>query len=108
MTTYTLVVTVGENQMQSLVSGGYNLCISKVVSYPGRGKQSHNVVWVGGDFLESNTFQWTEQYQVYGAENFSSGALIQAETNVQNIQFGQSCTLDSVRVLHPTTGTLLT
>jgi hypothetical protein len=105
-TTYTLEVQIGTNQMEFLVSGGYNLCIAKHVVTAGSPTAKVNVIWRGGDFQVDNEFQWEEIYQVYGSDPFHQGAHVLAETNAQDIQFGQTCVLGADRVLKPATGTV--
>ncbi|TFK33674.1 hypothetical protein BDQ12DRAFT_766366 [Crucibulum laeve] len=85
--------------MEVLKSGGFNLCVAKKVN------GAYTVVWSGkNDYLHKNTFAWEEDYQVFGSNQFKVGALVQAETNEEDIAYGQTSVLDSAGVMKPASG----
>ena len=98
MSQYTLKVHVDHSQYPTLKASHYRLCVAKMVN------QMYTVVWSGDDFLQNNTFQWTEEYEVFGQENFTVGALVQASTDPQHIKYGQTCELNADGDLKPATG----
>ncbi|KAJ7917757.1 hypothetical protein B0H13DRAFT_2322109 [Mycena leptocephala] len=96
--TFTLHVNVAADQVKLLKGAGYQLCISKKVN------GDYCVVWQGVTFNAGNTFQWVEQYQVFAADTFDSGALVQATSEAVGISFGQTAILDSTGTMLPATG----
>lgn len=101
---FSLTVTVNSADIASLKAAGYKLCLAKKVN------GTFNVIWQGGkyvafprspftsleygvdkahSFLYRNTFTWSSKYQVFGADNYANGALVQASTEVVAIQFGR-------------------
>ncbi|TFK33531.1 hypothetical protein BDQ12DRAFT_670156 [Crucibulum laeve] len=96
---YTLIVEIGNNQLDTLKASGFNLCVAKKVN------GAYTVVWSGkDDYLHKNTFNWNEDYQVFGQNNFQVGALVEADTNEVNIAYGQTSTLDKAGLMGPATG----
>jgi len=95
---YTLTVDIDSTQQKILKDAGYQLCIAKLVN------GVYNVVFLGQQFLASNTFQWTEQYQVFATQNFTDGLLVKAATNAVDIACGQTATLDKEGVFEAATG----
>jgi len=100
MGTYTLQVNIDPSIFPTLANAGYKLCIAKKVN------NQYTVVWSGTTFLVKNTFQWTEEYQMFCTQKFTAGALVSASTVDQPIQYGQTCTLDKIGQLGPATGTI--
>ncbi|KAI0633822.1 hypothetical protein C8Q77DRAFT_1117258 [Trametes polyzona] len=82
------------SDIASLKAGGFRLCLAKKVN------NTFNVVWQGGNFLYNNLFTWNSQYQVFGSNHYNEGTLVQASTEVVNIQPGLTATLDSSGVMH--------
>ena len=82
MATYTLNVLVDDVQVTWLKDNKYSLCIAKQCEtlpndselQPKQPKQSdtpYTVVWKGDkDFIHTNMYQWTEEYQVFGSQTF--------------------------------------
>ncbi|KAF9455894.1 hypothetical protein BDZ94DRAFT_1241923, partial [Collybia nuda] len=87
-TTYTLHIDLDDTELATLKSSGYSLCIAKKVN------NAYNVVWQGISFLSKNTFEWTEDYAVFGQVDFTSGALVSEATNILPIALGESTELD--------------
>ncbi|TFK34284.1 hypothetical protein BDQ12DRAFT_727062 [Crucibulum laeve] len=99
MTTYQLEVQIAPSDIRRLKEGGYNLCIAKKVN------GAYSVIWSGDqNFAPSNTFEWVDEYQVFGVDSFKVGALVKAATNSEDIQPGQSCVLDQNGVMGVATG----
>ncbi|KAL1945652.1 hypothetical protein VTO73DRAFT_1654 [Trametes versicolor] len=96
---FSLTVTVNSADIAPLKAAGYKLCLAKKVN------GTFNVIWQGGNFLYRNTFTWSSKYQVFGADDYANGALVQASTEVVAIQFGQTATLDANGSMHPAGGT---
>ncbi|KAF9455496.1 hypothetical protein BDZ94DRAFT_1316168 [Collybia nuda] len=88
-TTYTLHVDLDNTQLNILQNSGFSLCIAKKVN------NMYNVVWNSTSFIEKNTFQWTEDYALFGQVGFTSSALISAATNILPIEFRQTADFDS-------------
>lgn len=64
--TYSLNVQIDSTILPTLKDSGYFLCLAKKVN------NNYTVVWSGlNDYLELNTFQWQESYQVLGSLPFA-------------------------------------
>ncbi|KAH9851400.1 hypothetical protein C2E23DRAFT_886576 [Lenzites betulinus] len=96
---YTLTVVVNSADIPILKAAGYKLCLAKKVN------NSFNVIWQGGNFLYRNTFTWSAKYQVFGSNDYTNGALVEAATETVNIQYGQTATLDNNGIMHNPGGT---
>eukprot|EP00898_Chlorokybus_atmophyticus_P007336 jgi/Chlat1/7603/Chrsp64S07095 len=96
-----LTVAISDKMLDTLKDGGYRLCIAKKL-----GDKDFNVIWLGmDDLLNSNLFEWQDSFQVFGQESFTSGALVRATTDVQDIQPGMTCVLTKDGNLMPQSGT---
>ncbi|KAI0373502.1 hypothetical protein BV20DRAFT_740402 [Pilatotrama ljubarskyi] len=95
---YNLNVTIDSNILPTLVDAHYKLCIAKKVN------GAYTVVWQGNNVLFSNDFTWTANYQVFGTNKFTAGALVQARTESQTIYSGQTALLDKYGIMRPATG----
>ncbi|KAK7033904.1 hypothetical protein VNI00_012528 [Paramarasmius palmivorus] len=92
MATYTLKLHIDPNQLQTMKRLNYNLCIAKKVN------GVYTVVWQGDQqYLVDNTFEWTENYQVFGTNTF--------EKPTQDILYGQKSILNSAGVVEGAIGT---
>jgi hypothetical protein len=100
-TTYTLQVNIDTDLVAFLQKQSYNLCITKYVQSDGGSDSTANVIWYGGDYIESNTFEWTESYQIYITQA-TTGSRVSASSNTEPIQGGQSCEFDGSEVTTPT------
>ncbi|KAK7033903.1 hypothetical protein VNI00_012527 [Paramarasmius palmivorus] len=100
MATYTLNVFIDTNQLQLMKDLGYNLCIAKMFN------DTYTVVWKGDMlYLQNNRFQWKEEYEVFGANTYEVGLLVENATNFEPIKFGQKCILDTTGVMGSAGGT---
>lgn len=71
MSTYTLNVNIEGSELETLKSSGYKLCFAKKVN------GIYTVVWSGStEYLGTNTFEWVEEYQVFGQNKFKVSALL--------------------------------
>ena len=76
MATYTLNVLVDDNQVSWLKENQYSLCIAKQCETQAGSKQPesdtpYTVIWKGDkDFIHKNQYQWSEEYQVFGSNEF--------------------------------------
>lgn len=117
MSTYTLIVEIAMEDFKILKDSGYKLCLGR------RNNGNLNVVWFGDvDYLSNNEFQWTDEFQVFGQNRFKvshmsssipydaycreyqEGALVKSSTNVEDIQYGQTCMLDRRGIMHKAMG----
>lgn len=93
----TVNIEIADNDLRSLKTAGYKLCFAKKV-----GDSAYNVVWQSySDYLSSNTFSWTPQYQLFGSNTFQGNITVKVQTNVQTIGLGQTCDLESSGLLGP-------
>ena len=97
----TVNVQISEADLAALKGANYKLCFAKKI-----GDNTFNVVWQSYDqYLSTNMFQWTPQYQLFGSNSFNSGVQVRVSTNVQEIGLGQTSTLNSAGILEsPVTG----
>jgi len=66
---------------------------------------TYTVIWSGNtQYLQNNIFEWVENYQVFGQNEFKVGALVKASTNESDIRYGQNCLLTSAGVMNSATG----
>lgn len=90
-------VEIAEKDFATLKESGYKLCFAKKV-----GDNDFNVVWQSyNDYLASNEFSWTPQYQLFGTNKFNAGVKVKASTNRINIGLGESSTLNPSGWLQP-------
>ncbi|KAI0816037.1 hypothetical protein BC628DRAFT_1334480 [Trametes gibbosa] len=66
---FTLNVTVDTGILPTLKKAGYKLCIAKKVN------GVYSTIWHGNNVLYKNKFVWSSKYQVFGSNEFKSGAL---------------------------------
>ncbi|KIK52899.1 hypothetical protein GYMLUDRAFT_265291 [Collybiopsis luxurians FD-317 M1] len=95
MTNYNLDVLIDKEQLQLLLDNSYTLCIARKVN------DQYNVVWksIKDLKLEDNRFEWANKYQVFASNTFKAGALVEAVSNDEPIQYGQECVLDEDKVM---------
>lgn len=88
-------INIGMEDLKTLKAGGYKLCFAKKV-----GEHAFNVVWQSyGEYLMSNEFSWTPQYQLFGSNQFSANVKVKVSTNLVKIGLGETSVLDSAGVL---------
>ena len=94
--TKTVTIKISDDELKNLKGNDYMLCFAKKV-----GDNLYNVVWQAYDkYLSENVFSWTPQYQLFGTNNFTSGAKVSTRTNIVTIGLGQSSTLDQYGLLN--------
>ncbi|KIK56702.1 hypothetical protein GYMLUDRAFT_47003, partial [Collybiopsis luxurians FD-317 M1] len=97
MTTYTLRIHIGSNQLPFLQNpeAPHTLCIARKVN------EEYNIVWKGFEDFSENTFiRWVNgNYLVFASSAFKNGALVKATSNSQSIQFKQQCKLNEFGVM---------
>ncbi|WP_298513147.1 hypothetical protein [uncultured Kordia sp.] len=87
-------VEVALDDLENLKKSGYKLCFAKKVG------DSFNVVWESySDYLFTNSFSWTPQYELFGTNTFQSGVEVRATTNIQPCNLGNQCTLNEFGIL---------
>lgn len=94
--TKSVTVQIAPGDLQILKDNGYTLCFARCVEY------SYSVTWQSfPDYLASNTFAWSEQFQLFWTDIIDGVARIESRTNAVDIALGQQATLDAVGVLGP-------
>jgi hypothetical protein len=116
--TFRLNVEIATPHYKFFKSKEYNLCVAKMVN------DEYTVVWSGNHkYLEGTVFEWKEQYQVFGQNEFEvsiflrshtaflmvniliqEGGLVRATSKPSKIDFGQTCVLDSTGDMELATG----
>ncbi len=98
-----LVVEVGEQDLQTLKTNGYNICFAKKVE-----PHSYNVIWQAYDYyLAENKMSWCSIYSLFGSFYFQDGEQVAVATNEIQIAPGEEGTLEGSGVLSgPVTGSL--
>jgi hypothetical protein len=95
---YTLTIEIGNRIFHWLKDNGFNLCICKKVD------DMYNVVWHGGGFFPENHYEWTQEFAVFGSDQYKVKTPVEVSTEVQDIARGQTCVLDKDGAMHPATG----
>tara|TARA_B110000114_G_C15055595_1_gene383136 strand:- start:933 stop:1589 length:657 start_codon:yes stop_codon:yes gene_type:complete len=88
-------IQIAAEDLQALKDNNYMLCFAKKV-----GDSAYNVVWQAyGEYLSTNSFSWTPQYQLFGSNTFQSNLTVITSTNIVNIGLGETSTLNSAGLL---------
>lgn len=97
----TVTININTDDLKELKSANYKLCFAKKVA-----EGDYNVVWQSyTEYLASNIFSWTPQYQLFGSNQFQDSFAVQVSTNPVVIALGEESTLDNAGVLgNPKTG----
>lgn len=91
-------VEISLDDLSRMKKSGYRLCFAKKVN------DSYNVVWESyDDYLHTNIFSWTPQYELFGTNSFSGGVEVKATTNIETCGLGETCLLDEYGILEPAT-----
>lgn len=94
-------IDIAVEDIGTLKSNGYSLCVAKKVLGGGSG-DGYTVVWQSSTrYLATNDLSWTPQYALFGGNRFDSGGQVRATTNQQAVGLGQRCVLDRNGVLQP-------
>jgi hypothetical protein len=92
-----VTIEVAPGDLEALKKAGYRLCFAKKV-----GNAAYNVVWQSySQYLVTNDFGWTPQYQLFGTNRFSDGIRVKVSTNLVSIGLGQQSTLNNFGLLGP-------
>lgn len=96
-----VTIKIDHEDLRLLKNSAYRLCFAKKV-----GEHDYNVVWQSyTDYLPSNTFSWTPEYELFGSNEFESNVRVDVSTNIVRIGLGETSLLDDVGVLgEPATG----
>jgi hypothetical protein len=90
----TVRIEIDTSDLEELKGANYKLCFAKKVG------DDYDVVWQSyTKYLPSNTFSWTPQYQLFGANVFNDRVNVEVSTNLVSIGLGETCILDSAGVL---------
>ncbi|APC18006.1 hypothetical protein BLL42_20570 [Pseudomonas frederiksbergensis] len=93
--TKTVTISIADKDFITLKNSGYKLCFAKKV-----GNNDFNVVWQSyDDYLSTNTFTWTPQYQLFGTNSFLAGVQVRAQTKAVNVGLGQQVVLGSTGLM---------
>jgi hypothetical protein len=88
----TLKVEIASADLAMLQEAGLKLNISKQV-----GNENFNVVWQSiSNYGETNTYQWSPIFEVFGSNEFQVSVTVVSTTNLVNVSLGQEVTLDSI------------
>lgn len=92
-----VTVQIAPGDLQILKNNGYTLCFARCV------ENIYSVTWQSfPDYLASNSFAWSEQFQLFGIDVVNNGVVrIESRTNAVDIALGQQATLDSTGELGP-------
>lgn len=93
----TITVEVATDDLTFLKKNGYKLCFAKKVA-----EGTFNVVWQSyTDYLVTNEFSWTPQYQLFGSNTFRATVTVKVATNKMTIGLGETSLLTSAGVIEP-------
>ena len=85
-----VTIKIDTQDLEDLKHSDYKLCFAKKVA-----EDVYNVVWQSyTQYLASNVFSWTPQYQLFGSNIFQDGVEVQSSTEIVNIGLGQQSTLN--------------
>jgi hypothetical protein len=88
------VIEIAGADFEFLKPNQYQLCFAKMVN------GVFDVVWQSyNDYLMTNTFQWTPEYQLFGTNTFQDAVTVIVQTNVVNIDLGEQSIMDSAGML---------
>lgn len=89
-----VIVELSKNTLESLKKAGYSLCFAKNVN------GTYNVIWKASkQYLGKTTFSWKPEYAVFGTNTYKNSIKVQADTNIENAELGQKCTLTEFGVM---------
>lgn len=91
----TVTIKIEDQILKTLKDNGFKLCFAKKVAEKEGDEGKYNVVWQSYDkYLETNTFSWTPQYQVFGINTFQENVEVTVSTGPVSIGLGEITTLD--------------
>ncbi|NEO55646.1 MAG: hypothetical protein F6K54_22790 [Okeania sp. SIO3B5] len=81
-------INIKEEDLEKLKLAGYTLCFAKNV------RDQYNVVWSSStDYLPTNNFTWTPQYEIFGSNEFIKGVKVKVSTGPKAMELGQTIQL---------------
>lgn len=88
-------IQIAPADLETLKKAKYKLCFAKKV-----GDNDYNVVWQAyGKYVFTSNFSWVPQYQLFGANSFSSSVQVDVTTNMVDIGLGETSILNEVGTL---------
>jgi hypothetical protein len=91
----TVNIQIAPGDLETLKASGYRMCFAKKVA-----EGDYNVVWQSYDeYLPSDHFSWTPEYQLFGSNQFQTTVAVSVSTNLVDIGLGEQSVLDSAGVL---------
>jgi len=92
----TLIVEITSDDLITLQGEGLKLNIAIKVN------NTFDVVWQSiSNYESSNTYQWSQKFQVFASNEFQEDVTVEIQTNLVNVELGQEVILDSAGVLGP-------
>ena len=92
----TLIVEITSDDLIMLQGEGLKLNIAIKVN------NTFDVVWQSiSNYESSNTYQWSQDFQVFASNEFQEDVTVESETNLVNVELGQEVTLNPIGVLGP-------
>ncbi|WP_226294249.1 hypothetical protein [Aquimarina algicola] len=90
-----VTINIALKDLEDLKAANYKLCFAKKVA-----DKAYTVVWQSYDnYLFNNKFSWVPVYELFGSNIFESDIRVEVSTNVQQIQLGETSTLNSAGIL---------
>ncbi|KIM25105.1 hypothetical protein M408DRAFT_26506 [Serendipita vermifera MAFF 305830] len=97
MHTYTLDIGIGPSQCEWPRENQYKLCIMRQIN------DRYIIVRQGGDIHEHNTFEWSEEFQVFWGNLSPTGILLEG-CSPQPIAYGQTVIVNGDSSMGSATG----
>jgi hypothetical protein len=96
-----VTILIEAEDYDMLKDSNYRLCFAKRV-----GESDFNVVWRAyKEYLETNDFSWTPQYQIFGSRLFIDNITVKVSTKLGEIGLGETSILtENGRLLPAETG----
>lgn len=89
-----LNVEIDEEDLEFLREAGLELNIAIKVN------DTFNVVWYSdSDYLGTNPYAWSQEFELFGSNDFQPGSKVEMITNSVSVELGEEATLDSAGVL---------
>ena len=91
-----LNVEIDDEDLEFLREAGLELNIAIKVN------DTFNVVWYSdSDYLETNPYAWSQEFELFGSNDFQPGSKVEMITNSVSVELGEEVTLNSTGVLGP-------
>lgn len=93
----TVTIQIDPEDQERLKDNRYKLCFAKKVA-----EGDYNVVWQSyEDYLSTNEFSWTPQYQIFGSNDFKGSVKVHVSTNLVDVGLGEEVLLDKAGNIKP-------